>query len=443
MSKLCLGTYLKALKLCAVKNGFTQKIVFRDMFASIDCKYDPDEAQIGHMVRGDKNPSEQFRNTINDMNPDKYFELSDCMDVVVDRIDPNKIYLLVKILKKIINEDDSISDETIVDLINGTTKTEFPGKYDSLSSLLAGVFIYIIKNTDNKNQIEYVKEIDNDYIFELQAKHSISNNSLPKNKEVDELSEDDELKARDFLIRYESVKELIPLCQIAYAYNSIHNYERSMYTDYIRFPRRIRRFILERCEVLDMIEIDNLHWDEGLQLLYNDVEKYKLSSVDNSYFLTQYFPRFIYYQSHSIKEYIVCSFKRIPTTEIISVFPGAICCDLDNYIDSYLWTIEHKMDTQFPKPLDYLCVLKDLRESNEEDIVFWMTRFIIDACNNLSTKIVGKPIWADCFDGKAETIEDLALSALFALHKHYQFHNNIYSDYVIREFCTKPNPNGI
>ena len=430
MSKLCLGTYLKAIKLCAVKNGFVQKIVFQDMFASIDNTYEPDEAMIGHIVRGAKNPSPGFIDTINNMDSDKYPEIADCLEVVASKIDPNKIDLFTKILKKILDEDDSIADDTIVDLVNWTTKNEFPGKYDSLSSLLAGVFIYIIKNTDNKNQTNYVKEIDNDYIAEIKAKESHITDNLTPESVTSDSSESEELRVRKFLIQHEEIKEMIPLCQIAYAYDPNHNYVRTMYTEYNLFSEKARKYILDQCDASFMIDIKTLNWEAGLSLLRDDVEAYDLAAPDLTYMLGQYFPKFRYYPSHVIANYDENSFKRIFTSKLISVFPGSEYCDLDKYIDDYLWTKENHVNSNNSRPMDYLCNSKFLRICPEEDVVFWISRFIIDACNNLSHKIVGKSIWADCFDKNAETIEDLSLSTMFALHKHYQFHNNNFKEYV-------------
>ena len=430
MSKLCLGTYLKAIKLCAVKNGFVQKNVFQDMFASIDNTYEPEEAMIGHIVRGAKNPSPGFIDTINNLDSDKYPEIADCLEVVASKIDPNKIDLFTKILKKILDEDDSIADDTIVDLVNGTTKKEFPGKYDLLSSLLAGVFIYIIKNTDNKNKTDYVKEIDNDFIAEIKAKESNITDDLTLESGISDSSESEELRVRKFLIQYEEIKEMIPLCQIAYAYDPNHNYVRTMYTEYNLFSEKARKYILDHCDASNMINIKTLHWEEGLSLLYDDMKTYDLASDNITYMLLQYFPRFRYYPSHVITNYDNNSFKRIFTSKMISIFPGSEHYNFDKYIDDYLWTKENLENSNNIKPMDYLCDSKLLRICPEEDVVFWISRFIIDACNNLSPRIVGKSIWADCFDKKAETIEDLSLSAMFALHKHYQFHNNNFKEYV-------------
>ena len=99
MSRLCLGTFLTSIKKCAIK-GFIQKTVFRDMFATINFDYEPDESMIGHFVRGDKNPSPAFIETINNMDSIKYPEIAGCMDIVADKIDPNKVELFEKLLKR-------------------------------------------------------------------------------------------------------------------------------------------------------------------------------------------------------------------------------------------------------------------------------------------------------------------------------------------------------
>jgi len=420
MSKLCLGTFLKSIKLCAVKRGFVQKTVFQDLFAAIDYDYEPDESLIGHFVRGDKNPSPAFIETINNLDPQKYPEIASCMDIVVNKIDPNKIELLEILLKRILDEDDSIAQDTIVDLINGSTKQDFPGKYETLSSLLAGVFLYIIKNTDNMNQTDSVKEIDDNYIAEIMAEIIVINSPSTKKIDTEELSEAEELQARSFIIKYEDKKNLIPLCQIAFVYNSTHNYERTMYTEYNLFSKKVREYILNRSDASNMININELHWEEGLSLLCEDLKKYELSSKQYIYMFRQYFPKFRYCPSHNISEYNIYSFKRIYTSKMISGL-----CNLDKYIDDYLWFKENKKDVNNPLPMDYLFASKDFGNCSEEDVVFWICRFIIDACSNLSCYIINtnELIDTNCFDDGAETIEDVSLSAIFALHKHYLFHN--------------------
>ncbi len=399
------------------------------MFSSFCFRYDPDESKIGHLVRGDKNPSPDFIKEIYEIDQQKYPELADCMSLVADKIDPNKVELFEKLLKRILDEDDSIVQDTIVDLINGTTKQDFPGKYETLSSLLAGVFLYVIKNTDNKNQTNSVKEIDDNYIAEIKAKAIVANTPSTDKIDTDELSESEELQARGFMIKYENKKNLIPLCQIAFIYNPTHNYERAMYTEFNLFSKKVREYILSQCDASIMINIDKLYWEEGLSLLCEDLRKYELSSERFIYMFGQYFPKFRFYSAHNISDYEKYSFKRILTSEIISVFPEAALCSLDKYIDDYLWIRKNEKNHNISMPMDYLFASKDSGNFLEEDVVFWICRFIIDACSNLSCYIsnIDGPIDTDCFDDDAETIEDLSLSALFALHKHFLYHNNDYT----------------
>ncbi|WP_034450040.1 hypothetical protein [Butyrivibrio sp. AE2032] len=423
-----MGTFLKSVKLCAVKRGFVQKIIFQDLFSSIDYDYAPDESLIGHLVRGAKNPSPAFIEKINNMDSQKYFEIAGCMDIVADKIDPNKVKLLEKLLKRILDEDDSIAQDTIVDLINGTAKQDFPGKYETLSSLLAGVFLYVIKNTDNKNQTDSVKEIDDNFIAEIISETIVVNTSSTEKNDTNDFCENEELQARRFMIRYENKKELIPLCQIAYVYNPTHNYERTMYTEYNLFSENVREYILNRCDASISININELHWEEGLSLLCDDLEKYELSSHQYIYLFRQYFPKFQYYSSLKISNYEIYTFKRIITSKKAAVHLGLALCSLDAYIDDYLWLKENNQECNYPKPMDCLFVSKSFSNCPEEDVIFWLCRFVIDACNNLSSRIIGKPTHVDCFDENAETIEDLSLSALLALYRHYAIHQNNYDE---------------
>ena len=107
-------------------------------------------------------------------------------------------------------------------------------------------------------------------------------------------------------------------------------------------------------------------------------------------------------------------------------FPNTERCSLDSYVDDYLYIRENQIDIKGPKPMDYLWANKDFGSCPEEDLMYWLCRFIIDTCNNLSCRITGKPMHVDCFDDGAETIEDIFFSTLFALHRHYNFHNNYY-----------------
>ena len=244
-------------------------------------------------------------------------------------------------------------------------------------------------------------------------------------------NESDILTAREFLILHENEISLIPLCQIALRFDPEHNHIRRMYTDFCLLPDSVRRIILKQSDSSFMMDIDTLHWQEGLTLLCDDLRKYKLSSERYIYMLAKYFPRFRHYSDINVKNYDIHSFERKGICKATSCFSRITECSLNIYIDDYLWMKENKTKYRIAKPMDYLIISKHLDISPEEDVVFWICRFIIDTCNNLCHRIVGQPICANCFDDAAETIEDISLSALLALHRHYGVHNKDYSSVVV------------
>ena len=425
MSKLCLGTLLTAIKKCAAKKGFVQKTVFSNMFSSMYFYYDPDESLIGHIVRGAKNPSSEFIDAINDWDPSEYYKLSNCMDDVVNRIDAQKIDLLGKLIKKIVDEDDDIAEDTVVDLINGTKKRDLPGEYSNLSSFLAGVFIFVIKNTDNSNKTECVKEINDHYIAQILADDKIRRATIPQNDRDEELKENDIIRAKQFLIDHEKERELIPLCQIAFVLNPNHKHIRPMYTEYNLLPYNTRKYILEQCNAVGLINVDNFYVDESITLLMDDLENFNLSSRRYLYVFTQYFPRsFIYYANCSVEQYDLSCFESLYKPDVLKSIIGDYST-LDKYIDDYLWLIDNGIETDAIPPMDYLWIKKDLGGCREEILAFWLYRFIVDVCNNLFYRIYTKEFWhIDIDDRYAERQEDLYYVAINALYNHYQCHMN-------------------
>ncbi|MBO4408764.1 MAG: hypothetical protein J5786_05780 [Clostridiales bacterium] len=420
MSKLCLGTFFTAITLCVSENSFKQGEDFGNVFGLLVHEYDPSPDLVSKFVRGVRNPSKAFINEVNRYEPDQYDELCFCMDDIANKFNNQSEQLLVKAISKIANGDETIPDNEIIDLVNGTMKKDLPGNYKNLSSFLTGIFLYVIKYVENVGMSDYVKEIDQlfiaEFIFEKQ-------NKTKESSIVREATED--LKARQFMLTHEKERTLIPLCQVVYSYNPYHNYERNMFTDYNMLPQCVRRQILELCEATEMIEIDNLKWETGLSLFCDDLRIYDLSSDRYIYMFTQYFPNSCRYASYSISKYENFSFKRLYIFEELSHLSALKCCNLDTYIDDYLYIKENKINIDALKPMDYLWGIMNLESCPEEDVMYWLCRFIIDACNNLSYRITGKPMIVNCYDENAETIEDIFFSAVFALHRHYHFHNTV------------------
>ena len=146
MTKLCLGTYFAAIKHCKIK-CFVQSKDVNKLFYDI-AEYDLDESSIGHMVKGNYNPSSAFIDKIYSLSPEDFPKFISYFNNIANKIDPNKKTLLVELLMTIIQEDESIKDETIVDIVNNTTKEQLKEKQYPLNSFLAGLFIYIVRYTN-------------------------------------------------------------------------------------------------------------------------------------------------------------------------------------------------------------------------------------------------------------------------------------------------------
>ena len=237
------------------------------------------------------------------------------------------------------------------------------------------------------------------------------------------ISESDKLSARKFLINHENEKELIPLCQIALLYSPEQKYVRDMYTEYLLLPKIVQRLILKSCNADSMINIDSLHLEEAMTFFCKDLEKYELSSQRYIYLFDQYLNRaFSYYSDCSIKTYDNNSFKRLLNPSLKAA-KNMEYASIDAYIDDYLWMKENKLDVDAIPPMDYLWNVKDLGSCNEENLTYWLCRFVIDVCINLFHRVKKCDFdYVDVYDQYAETQEDLYFCAVNALYNHYLCH---------------------
>ena len=98
--------------------------------------------------------------------------IDDYNDIILPMFEPNKLSDAIKILSVIIKEDESIKYDTVIDIISGLKKRELSGKADNPSEFLMGLFLYVIRYTDNrkergfvKNTVEEFTEKAADYVF--------------------------------------------------------------------------------------------------------------------------------------------------------------------------------------------------------------------------------------------------------------------------------------
>lgn len=164
MKKLCFGTFMTILKLCKAKS-VTQKWLCGTLLLSIAPSYDirDDDGTVSDLLKGKKNLSSHVTEPA--LTADKK-ELAECFNTrILPLLDGNKRSLIVLALKDIIDSDDTIENDTIIEIVNDMTKEDIINRNAFvLGDFLAGIFLYTVLNVDNKNSEESVKEITEEYI---------------------------------------------------------------------------------------------------------------------------------------------------------------------------------------------------------------------------------------------------------------------------------------
>ena len=152
----CVGTFLTALKICkaaSVKQKTLGEAIFKSLCPGFD--YGDDDSSISAVFRGKRNLNSYLQIMMDDLNPAAItvnFE-----KIVLPLLDENKYSLLVRLVQKVV-EQDSIDEETHVELVNQIKKKDLVRMDDIvISDFLVGLLLYAIKNTDNLNKETEVK----------------------------------------------------------------------------------------------------------------------------------------------------------------------------------------------------------------------------------------------------------------------------------------------
>ncbi len=152
----CVGSFLTALKICKAASTKQKQLgekVFQSLYPQYDCG--DDDSSISAVFRGKRNLNSYLQLMMDDLNPKTitlYFQ-----ENVIPLLDENKFSFLVRLIQMMIRQD-AIDDETHVELVNGIKKKDLVQMNEVvLEDFLVGIFLYLIKNTDNLNQEREVK----------------------------------------------------------------------------------------------------------------------------------------------------------------------------------------------------------------------------------------------------------------------------------------------
>lgn len=165
---LCAGTFLSALKICkahAIKQKVLGAAVFRSLCPNFDCG--DDDSTISAVFRGARNIDSYLQIMAKDLEPSAI--AGNIEKNVIPLLDENKFGVLIYMLQDLVRMDDSIKDRSRVELVNGIKKCDLIQMDEIvLNEFLAGILLYILKNTDNLNKEQEVKSFKK-YALEINA----------------------------------------------------------------------------------------------------------------------------------------------------------------------------------------------------------------------------------------------------------------------------------
>lgn len=163
MKKLCFGSYISVLVRCKA-HSITQKQLIGEILLTVNGHFDirTDDGATAALARGKNNLSQDIILYLDDVAAtlSSKFSLS-----ILPLLDANKRTNIVLAFKDILREDTQIADDTEIELLNHLTKANILKRENFVfRDLLAGMFLYVAKYTDNHDKKEYIKEITDAYI---------------------------------------------------------------------------------------------------------------------------------------------------------------------------------------------------------------------------------------------------------------------------------------
>ena len=171
MVKLCFGSYAMVLKICKAAPVTQQNLVLSllcSVCSSFYIQHD-DYRTVHSLIHGHSNIPTDVKVYVEDV---KEPEVADYFrNNIIPLLDPNQWGNIILALKDIIAADTTIIDGCELDLLNHHTKSEILIR-DSfvLADFLAGLFLYVVRYTDNRGQEENIRSITDEYIHTFDSR---------------------------------------------------------------------------------------------------------------------------------------------------------------------------------------------------------------------------------------------------------------------------------
>lgn len=417
MSKLCLSTYLNVLKIYENPQFSGLNKILNALVNSICITPEtiPDY-EVSKIKAGKKNIAGHVMDQIlANIAAPSYLDNS--KRELYPLLNPSKLTDIAKVLAVIIQDDPDIKEDCRIDYVGNTKKNELININSNEFDLIAGIFLYVLKCTDNVHTEEFASEINEEFCNRAIEKYDTTYQSLSKeNISLGTLWHSDiSSQAKKFCRTYESSIELLPLCQIANIINPDRSHANEMYSTYCDCSEGLRNQIMSDHNI-PIIQVDDKY--DLYNLLgnfVNDIEKYKLASENKTYAFTQYVPRSLDYKEKTPNSINPPIFPVMPSR----ILPNRTASFLSQSINDYLYYKDK--GGKLPVPFDWMWENLDLATCFEEELIFWLNLFIVSSCYDIQAQNKTEP--KDFIDipniEYAKTIEDLHFLALLLLYDTY------------------------
>ena len=422
MTRLCFGTYFSILSYCKNNTCTKKELVSSTMHSLSNDFNEEDNSLISKIIHGRKNPPKFIIEIGKDFLEDRYIDLIDYFKCeVIKLIDQNKMALMKEALLEVIESDKVIKNDCVVNIITQSTKSQIREKSEDIPTFLAGIFLYVIKYTDNENKYNDVNSLDKIYRKATTSLKPVKKSESTKRQPVSKrIAEETYREVQRFCIKHEKELDLLPLCQIASSINPMHEYVRTMYTDYCLCSKAVKNQILKHNGQLILDFSDDGWVNRCIEIYDKRILESNLCSQSFLYEGAKYLHRAFSRHFALHADYDPYVFKDIRANKNEKFNTKS---NLTGLIYNYLWIKDKTPEVQIESPIDILW--DHCRNIHEEDVTFWVCQIIISSCSYIE-----KPgEWGNETDirnisiGDGITLinsqEDMYLCALLELYKYY------------------------
>lgn len=186
MGHLCFGSYTRILLYKAAPTTLSNKKLCGLLLKVFNEHYDitEDDDTVSKLLSGSQNIAPdiiQSASTIDPHRVEQYFERE-----IIHRLNPNKKKYIVLALKELILTDSDIAPNTQLGTLTDMTKAALQSKTTfAFTEFLAEVFLYVVKNTDNRVDRKNTKLINRSYCDQYEDRlHEVQLYELPQIRPV-------------------------------------------------------------------------------------------------------------------------------------------------------------------------------------------------------------------------------------------------------------------